>query len=189
MRIPVIALTLTLCSLPALAKPPVTDGFVRVGEFRTQLAEKLQALRDAEDFETKPFEEQLLIKWEQDATRFKKKRIKAEDVVETIFEWDQVIGDEPTEAAQRVLKKLPEVLAVKYGDAVMTKDLKKERYEVSKELVSQLTKKQLHVRDLAARCLYSIYGTTRQYQPKDEPAKLKKRQRAWKDYIDRVRKS
>jgi hypothetical protein len=184
-----VALLLAL-AIPAAAKPPRVDGFVRIDEFTQNLAGKLQELREAEEFEKKPFEEQLLIKWEKNATSFKHvKKIKGPDVVEMIFEYDELLKEPPTDVAQRIAERLPAVLRAKYGESLkMSKTFKTERWKVGKILVAQLVKPPLHVRQLAIDCLEGAHRTRLAYVATDPKERRTRKQKAWKAYIDRVRK-
>ena len=110
---------LLLLSLPVAAKPPTVEAFVRLDRFNRQLLEKLQRLRDAEEFEKKPFPEQLLIRWDKGASSFKHvRKISGPDVLELIFKWEELAQEPSTDAAKRIMQKLPEVLKAKYGDVV-----------------------------------------------------------------------
>ncbi|MHC4451890.1 MAG: hypothetical protein ACYS0E_17420 [Planctomycetota bacterium] len=190
MRTSLVLAFVVLLSVPAAAKPPAAEGFVRIDEFNQLLAGKLQELREAEEFEKKPFEEQLLIKWGKDATSFKHvRKITGPDVVDTIFEYEELLKEPPTDVAQRIAKKLPEVLKAKYGESLkMNKKFKLERFKVGKILVAQLVKQPLHVRQLAIECLDAVHHTRRGYVAEDPKDKRVKKQKAWKDYIDRVKK-
>ena len=182
--------TCLLLAVPVAAKPPAVEDFVRIDEFNRQLADKLQQLREAEEFEKKPFPEQLMIKWEKGAATFKHvRKINGPDVLDAIFDWDELAQEPVTDATKRIMKRLPEVLKYKYGDVVkMSSTFRRDRYKVGKVLVDQLVKPPLHVRELAINCLEEIHKTRRQYVAEDPKEKRIKRQKAWKAYIDRVRK-
>lgn len=190
MRTPILFALVVLLSIPAAAKPPTVEGFVRKDEFNQLLAGKLQELREAEEFEKKPFEEQLLIKWGANASSFKHvKTIKGDDVVEKIFEYEELLKEPPTDVAQRLMKKLPEVLEAKYGQSLkMNKKFKTERWRVGKILIGQLVKPPLHVRQLASDCLEACHHTTLGYVATDPKGRRVQKQKAWKAYIDRVKR-
>jgi len=192
LRLPfLLSLPLALLPLrPATAKPPTVEGYVRIDEFNQLLAGKLQELREAEEFEKKPFPEQLVIKWEKGATSFKKvRKINGPDVVEEVFEWEELQSEPPTDATKRLMELLPKVLRDKYGAALkMDGDFKRERYKLGKILVDNLVKPPLHVRKLAIDCLEAMHHTRRNYVPEDPKDKRLKGQKAWKNYIERVRK-
>jgi hypothetical protein len=192
MRYPLIAIL--LLSVPfadvADAKPPTVEGFVRLAKLRKQLAEKLTELRVAETFASKPFPEQLLMKWDEGATSFgKMKKITAEKVLDQIFDWDELIGSEPTEAANRVIALLPIVMGRKYGQVVrMNRSFKSERYKATKGLVDELVKPPVHVRKLAILSLQAVYSTRRQYVETDPKSTRLKRQKAWEAYIKKIKR-
>ena len=121
-RFPIVFL---LLAVPAAGKPPRVDAtvqFVRIDEFDKLIAGKHQQLKYEEEFRQKPFPEQLVIKWGEGATEFKSMRkIDGPDVIETVFEWEELRQEKPSEAAQRVCKELPLVLEKKYG-AVLKMD-------------------------------------------------------------------
>ena len=180
---------LFLLVLPVAAKPPFVEGFVRLDRFNQQLADKLQNLREAEEFEKKPFPEQLLIKWDKGAASFKKRKIVGPDVLKTIFDWEELFQEPPTDATKRIIQQLPEVLKLKYGNIVkMGKTFRRERFLVGRVLIGQLVKPPLHVRELAITCLEEIHKTRRQYVASDPKEKRVKRYKAWKAYIERVSK-
>lgn len=184
------SLLLTLLfAVPALAKPPTVEGYMRMDEFGRKLEGKLQELREAEEFEKKPFPEQLVIKWEKGATSFRKVRnFDGVDVVKEVFDWEEIQKEPPTEATQRIMTKLPEVLRVKFGAALkMDRDFKRERYKIGRILVDNLVKPPLHVRKLALDCLEAMHHTRRNFVPEDPKDKRVKGQNAWKKYIDRVK--
>jgi hypothetical protein len=185
--------SLLLASLLGLApvaasKPPTSAGFVRLQELNTLLVKRYQELKDAEEFEKKPMPEKLLIKWEQGETSFGSvRKLTGEVVVKAIFEWEEFISDTPSDAAIKVGKLLPAALKTRYGEAIqITTAFKKERYQVGKELVDQLVKPPLHVRELAIECLQMTYNQNRKgYVPEDKRASRMKKQKEWRDYVKR----
>ena len=183
--LPILLLLVGLAS----AKPPSSDGFERIDALQRQLAARLQKLKTAEEFEKKPLPEKLLIKWSDNEKKFENVKLSGESVLEAIFEWDEFIGEKPSEAADRVAKQLPEVIKTRYGEAVkLTSSFKKDRYEASKVLVNQLVKPPLHVRILAIECLKNMYGARRGYVAEDDKSKRSKRQSEWSKYIKQRRK-
>jgi len=186
------AIAILLLAVPAAARPPRVDAdvtFVRIDEFGKLIAGKHQQLKYEEEFRKKPFPEQLVIKWGEGATEFKTMRkIDGPDVIETVFEWEELRQEKPSEAALRVCKELPEVLKKKYGAVLkMDNKFKRERYRMGRLLVDELVKPPLHVRQLAADCLEAMHHTRQNYVADDDKEKRARAQKRWKTYIDRVR--
>ena len=181
---------LLLFGAVASAKPPASDGFVRIDAFSRALAGRFQTLKKAEDFEKKPMPEKLLIKYGEGEKSFGSvKRLTGAAVIEAIFEWDEFIGETKSEAADRVIKLLPEVVKNYYGNAVKRNPaFKNDRYKASKVLVDQLVKPPLHVRELAIECLKNMYGARRGYVAEDSKSKRKRRQSEWSSYIKQRKK-
>lgn len=184
-----LALALLLLLAPiAAAKPPASAGFVRLQELNTLLAKRYQELKLAEDFEKKPLPEKLLIKWDLGETSFGSvRKLTGEVVVKAIFEWDEMTSDTPSEAALRVIAFLPTALKTHYGEAIrINTAFKRDRYKVGLELVNQLVKPPLHVRELAIQCLQMTYNQGRKaYVAEDSKARRMKKQKEWKDYVKR----
>jgi len=184
-----VSLALLLVFAPvAAAKPPASSGFVRLQQLNTELAKRYQELKKAEEFEKKPLPEKLLIKWDEGETSFGSvKKLTGEVVVKAIFEWAELTGPNPSEAATRVAKMLPQALKTHYGEAIrITTAFKRDRYQVGKELVDQLVKPPLHVRELAIECLQMTYNQGRKaYVAEDSKARRIKKQKEWKDYVRR----
>ena len=82
---------------------------------------------------------------------------------------------------------LPQALKTHYGEAIkITSSFKRDRYQVGKELVDQLVKPPLHVRELAIECLQMVYNQGRKaYVAEDSKARRIKKQKEWKDYVRR----
>ncbi|MHC4955318.1 MAG: hypothetical protein ACYTGZ_15810 [Planctomycetota bacterium] len=179
---------LFLLAAAALAKPPQIEGFVRMDEFNRRLRTRFQELKEAEEFAQKPFPEKLLIRWNEGATSFESvRKLTGEVVLKEIFEWDELIGEKPSEAADRVAKSLPDVLKTKYGEATrLSTAFRRDRYKTARVLVDQLVKPPLHVRELAIKCLQMTYnGNRRGYVETDSSKKRLRRQKEWLDYIKR----
>ena len=159
------------------AKPPASEGFVR-----------FVMLKKAEEFKKKPFPEKLLIRWSEGESSFESvRKLNGEAVVKAIFEWDDLTGEARTEAGERVAELLPEVLKEKYGEATrLNTAFRRDRYKVGRELVDQLVKPPLHVRELAIECLKMTYnGGRRGYVAEDAKPRRIKRQKEWLDYVKR----
>ena len=186
-----LLLSILLLSGAAFAKPPQVEGFVRMDEFNRQLRTRFQEFREAEEFGQKPFPEKLLIKWSEGAPSFESvRKITGEVVLKEIFAWDELIGENPSEAADRAATLLPDVLKTKYGEATrLSKTFRTDRFKTARVLVDQLVKPPLHVRELAIKCLQMTYnGNRRGYVETDSKAKRKTKQKEWLDYIKRRRK-
>ena len=179
-----------LIALPVSAKPPATEGFVRIDKFTEMLDARLKELQEKEQFAKLPFEEQLVIMWAKGEKSYKKvRKINGPDVIETIFDWDEINKEPPTDSANRLAASLPGVLKKKYGESLkMDKKFKSERYKVGRVLVAQLVNPPLHVRELAIECLNAMHHTRRNYVADDPKDRRVRRQKAWKDYIERVKK-
>jgi len=178
-----------LLATPAVwGKPPASEGFVRMEKLSTILAKRFQELKEAEDFKKKPFPEKLLIKWNDGETSFESvRKLTGEVVLKHIFEWDELLSETPSEAAARVTKLLPNVLKYKYGEAInLNSAFKRDRYKVGKELVDQLVKPPLHVRELALLCLKNTYNAGRNtYVAEDPKSRRVKSAKVWLDYVKR----
>jgi hypothetical protein len=149
----------------------------------------LISLRLAEDFASKPFPEQILMKWDEGAAKFGGKKVTAKEVMEQIFKWDEMTAAEPSEAALRVIELLPQVMGRKYGQVrQLSRAFKNDRYHATKDLVAQLVKPPVHARKLAVDSLYAVYTTRRQYVATDPKSVRLKRQKAWATYIKKIKK-
>ena len=188
MRIALILSLVLLLAPWAEAKPPSSAGFVRLQDLTTQLAKRYQELKLAEEFEKKPLPEKLLIAWDRGDTSFGSvRKLTGEVVVKAIFEWDGLTAETPNEAALRVAKFLPQALKTHYGEAIrINTAFKRDRYKVGLELVDQLVKPPLHVRELAVQCLQMTYNQGRKgYVAEDSKTRRIKKQKEWKDYVKR----
>lgn len=181
------SLALVLFVVPSVwAKPPASEGFKRLEDLKTDLAKRYQQLKKAEEFEKKPLPEKLLIAWERGDTSFGNvRKLTGEVVVKAIFEWDELTGEAPSEAANRVVKLLPQALKTYYGEATrLNTAFKRDRYKVGRELADQLVKPPLHVRELAIACLMNTYNQGRKgYVAEDAKSRRLKRQKDWIDYV------
>ncbi len=185
-----VAIILPLLAVVAVAKPPASQDFKRIDAFNRELASRFQKFKEAEDFKQKPLPEKLVIKWSEGAKAFGGvKKLTGEAVIDAVFEWDALSAENKSEAVDRVLKLLPDVIKTRYGQAVvLNRSFKIERYNASRVLVDQLVKPPLHVRELAIECLKNMYGARRGYVAEDSKAKRQRRQKEWSTYIKQRKK-
>ena len=170
------AAALLLLSLSAAAAPPLSPGFVRLRDLRENIRLRSVEIREREEFDAKPREERMLLTFRKRGT-FEGKALLGKLVVETCLGWEDVERAVPTEAGQRVLKLLPDVLHERCGP-----DNRKERRVVSQLLLKALDSDFLPVREAAIASLRRLYGPPRadRYDPaaKDRRAAIRARKRA-----------
>ena len=146
-----------LLALAAAAQPPVIPDFVRMKKFKDDIASRIAQLKADEEYASKPDQEKMLLAFEKGEKTFGKLRLTGVLVVETcLMKWADVQQADPTEAAKRVLAKLPLVLWERYGKVV---DVPKDRKDMSKDLLDALDSEFLHVRSAAFESLKKIYRT------------------------------
>jgi hypothetical protein len=151
-------LVLVLLAGAAVAQPPEVKDFRRLRKFRDDIASEIVQFKEAEEFALKPREEKILIAYDKGDKKFENKSLTGPLVLETCFlKWDQVQQAEPSEAAKRVLAKLPDVFFKKYAQAIEVS--KRERKSVSLDLVDALDSDYLHVRACAFDALKKMYRT------------------------------
>ena len=185
-----VAIIFAMFAGVALAKPPASQDFKRIDDFKRELASRFQQFKKAEEFKQKPLPEKLIIKWSEGEKAFGGvKKLTGEAVIKAVFEWDALGAEKKSEAVDRVLKLLPEVIKTRYGQAVvLNRSFKVDRYNASKVLVDQLVKPPLHVRELAIECLKNMYGARRGYVAEDSKAKRERRKKEWSSYIKQRKK-
>ncbi len=178
---------LLLLALVAAAGPPQSKDYARMNDLLRRLGSRYEALVRQEEFEKKPRVEKILISYGRGEKRFEKFSLTGENVVKVVFDWDEVKKTPPGEEADRVLKKLVQVLTKRYARALDVP--KRERYKASVLLVKALTDPRLHVRQAAIDSLKGIYRLTHGhfYQADQEAKELKKKQKTWTAYIKRVK--
>ena len=176
---------LSLLALVAAAGPPQSKHYARMNDLLLRLGSRHQALVQQEEFEKKPRVEKILISYGRGEKRFEKFSLTSENIVKLVFEWDEVKKTPPGEEAERVLKKLVQVLTKRYARVIKVD--KRARYKASVLLVKALTDPRLHVRQAAIDSLKGIYRLTHGhfYQADQEPKERKKKQKTWSDYIRR----
>ena len=185
-----VAILLPLLAVVASAKPPVSEDFKRIDAFNRELASRFQKFKEAEEFKQKPLPEKLIIKWNDGEKSFGGvKKLTGETVIKAVFEWDELGSEKKSEAVDRVLILLPDVIKARYGQAVrLNSAFKTDRYKASRVLVDQLVKPPLHVRELAIECLKNMYGARRGYVAEDSKSKRQRRQKEWSSYIKQRKK-
>jgi hypothetical protein len=171
------AAALLLLALAAEALPPLSPGFLRLRELRREIEARATAFREQESFDKKPREERMLLTF-RDMKAFEGEDMKARQVVEACLGWADVERPVPTEAGQRVLALLPQVLKERCGGP---KD-QKERRQASIPLLKALDSDFQPVREAAIASLRSLYEPPRNdryhaaQSAKDRAASI----RAWK---------
>jgi len=146
-----------LLALAAAAQPPVVPDFVRMRKFKDDVASRIAQLKADEEYASKPDQEKMLLAFEKGEKMFGKQPLTGVLVVKTcLMKWADVQQAEPTEAAKRVLAKLPLVLNDRYAKVV---EVPKDRKDISKDLLEALDSEFLHVRSAAFESLKKIYRT------------------------------
>jgi hypothetical protein len=169
---------LLLLALPAAALPPLTPDFVRLREFRRNIDARVAELQEEEAFRSKPREERMLLTFGKQE-EFEGEKIDARDVIEICFAWGEANRDKPTEAAVRVLKLLPQVLAQRCGGPNLDR---RERRQASIPLLKGLDSDAKAVREAAIESLRKIYDPPRidRYDPAQSAKERSSSIRAWK---------
>ncbi len=147
-----------LLALTAAAQPPVIPDFVRMKKLKDEIASRIAQLKAEEDFASKPDQEKMLLAYERGDKKFGNQQLTGVLVVKTcLVSWADVQQAQPTEAAKRVLAKLPEVFHERYARWV---EIPRDRKDVSKFLLDELDSDFLHVRAAAFASLQKIYKMT-----------------------------
>jgi hypothetical protein len=175
------AATLLLLALAAEALPPLSPGFVRLKEFRRHIDGRVLELREQEAFDSKPREERMVLTYRR-SDAFEGRDLVARHVLETCFAWDEVARLVPTEAGQRVLDLLPQVLSERCGGGA--KD-RKERRQASIPLLKALDSDFPPVREAAIASLRELYEAPRvdRYDPATPSRERAAPIRAWKRVV------
>jgi len=147
-------------------------------ELRRDIDARVAELKEQEAFNSKPREERMLLTyWKQDT--FEGEEIDARDVIEACFAWEEVNREKPTEAATRVLRVLPHVLAQRCGGPNLDR---KERRQASVPLLKALDSDAKAVREAAIESLRKLYDAPRvdRYDPAQSARERSSAVRAWK---------
>jgi len=177
---------LLLLAVPALALPPEIDGYVRLDTLRDQLRDRTEELRKKEEYERKPREEKMIIKFAEGEKKFEGKKLSGDVLVKEVLDrWDASEKDTPDQETLRVLNLLPNTLKAAYGKFPIPKA---ERYKAGYALVKLLNDKRLHVRSIAFECLQAIYGESLQYNPNADKSARAEKQKAWERNVKNKRK-
>ena len=145
--------SLLLLTLVAAAQPPVSEGFLRLREFREALQARFTVFQEREQFDAKPREERMLLTFRK-GEKFEGKDLTGKLVVKACLQWADVEQPQPTAPGQRVLDLLPTILRERYAVAVD----RRERREASNLLVEALDHEFLPIRRAAIESLKAIYG-------------------------------
>ncbi len=187
-----VSFALLLVAAAVAAEPPKSEHFRRMHDLTIRFTQRQEKLSAAEEFASKPRVEKILISFENGAKKFEKIKLTGENaganVVKAVLAWDELDKDPPTEAAERVLAKMGEVLEKRYARVVEIP--KRERHKAALLLVAALMDERLHVRSGAFEALKKMYRTTAGYlyQPTASAKDRKEKQKIWKRQIDRESK-
>lgn len=159
---------------------PPKPGCVGFEELHLRLENRYEKLRKQEEMAAKPREERMVLLLRAGRTTFENKKLTGEWVLTEILKWKVLQAEKIPAAARLVLDMLPEALETRYGHGHRTASLRAERYRVSKQLVSALMHRQVHIRKAAIECLDALYGTKRGYRADAPDRERKKIQREWR---------
>lgn len=174
-----VVVSLLLLVLTASADPPLVKDFRRIRDLKDDVQKAIVKRQEEEKEAAKPREEKMVLAFLAGAPKFEGKRISGRLVVTTCLKWADVQQETPTEAGQRVLDLLPEVLRRRYAAGI---EIPKDRREVSNLLLDALDSDFLHVRRAAVESLKSMYKTAT-YDPAMSRMERAESIETWRKYV------
>ncbi|MHC4550379.1 MAG: hypothetical protein ACYTEZ_16545 [Planctomycetota bacterium] len=181
-----LVLTCALLACPAAAEPPQSTQFVRAKALLAKLAVRSAELKRKEEFQAKPREEKLVLRFKEGAEAFEGERLDGVYVIREILRWDPVRRRIVPDKVKRALSLLPEAFRTRYGFVyTRCKALRKQKRHAGELLVASLTDERRHVRELAIGCLQAMYGDLRPYRVDGDRNELKRRQKDWRRALPR----